>query len=94
MNYVNFSAIAGVISPAMAEISDLRQQVKGDSSKCINEKKFIRSKFSWQGNERKENALWAFLAKSQPSGARGAFSYGKSQVHQVIQYIQDQEDSP
>ncbi len=54
-------------------IADLMQQVKGDSSKWINEKKFIRSKFSWQEGY-------------------GAFSYGKSQVHQVIQYIQEQEN--
>jgi REP element-mobilizing transposase RayT len=54
-------------------IADLMQQVKGDSSKWINEKKFIRSKFSWQEGY-------------------GAFSYGKSQVHQVIKYIQEQEN--
>ncbi len=48
------------------------QQVKGDSSRWINEKKFIHSKFSWQEGY-------------------GAFSYGKSQVAQVIQYIQSQE---
>jgi len=54
-------------------ISDLMQQVKEDSSKWINERKFIRSKFSWQQGY-------------------GAFSYGKSQVHQVIQYIQTQEE--
>src|SRR5665213_2024309 len=54
-------------------ISDLMQQVKGDSSKWINEKKFIRSKFSWQEGY-------------------GAFSYGKSQVHQVIKNIQEQEN--
>jgi putative transposase len=53
-------------------ISDLMQKVKGDSSKWINEKKFIRSKFSWQEGY-------------------GAFSYGKSQTDQVIQYIQSQE---
>jgi REP element-mobilizing transposase RayT len=29
-------------------ISELMQQIKGDSSKWINEKKFIHSKFSWQ----------------------------------------------
>ena len=54
-------------------ISELMQQVKEDSSKWINKKKFIRSKFSWQEGY-------------------GAFSYGKSQVHQVIQYIQTQEE--
>ena len=54
-------------------ISDLMQQVKGDSSKWINEKKFIHSKFSWQGTERKENVLWTFLAKRQPAGERCFF---------------------
>ena len=29
-------------------ISELMQQIKGDSSKWVNEKKFIHSKFSWQ----------------------------------------------
>lgn len=29
-------------------LSELMQQIKGDSSRWINEKKFIRSKFSWQ----------------------------------------------
>ena len=53
-------------------ISDLMQMIKGDSSRWINEKKFIRGKFSWQEGY-------------------GAFSYGKSQVRQVIQYIQAQE---
>jgi hypothetical protein len=33
---------------ATQPISDLVQQVKGDSSKWINEKKIIHSKFSWQ----------------------------------------------
>ena len=54
-------------------MSETVRWLKGDSSKWINEKKIIRSKFSWQEGY-------------------GAFSYGKSQVHQVIQYIQDQED--
>ncbi len=30
-------------------LSDLMQDIKGSSSTWINEKKFIRSKFSWQG---------------------------------------------
>jgi putative transposase len=30
-------------------LSDLMQDVKGNSSKWINEKKFIREKFEWQG---------------------------------------------
>ena len=51
----------------------LMQQVKGDSSKWINEKKFVHGKFSWQEGY-------------------GAFSYSKSQVPQVIKYIQRQEE--
>jgi len=54
-------------------LSDLLQDIKGDSSQWINNRKFIRSKFSWQEGY-------------------GAFSYGKSQVPQVIQYIQRQEE--
>lgn len=53
-------------------ISDLLQNVKGDSSRWINEKKFVPGKFSWQEGY-------------------GAFSYGKSQVDKVIDYIRDQE---
>ena len=29
-------------------LSDLMQDIKGDSSKWVNEKKFIRARFSWQ----------------------------------------------
>lgn len=54
-------------------ISELMQMIKGDSSRWINEKKFIKSKFAWQQGY-------------------GAFSYGKSQVHQVIKYIHEQEE--
>ena len=54
-------------------LSVLMQQVKGDSSKWINEKKFVHGKFSWQEGY-------------------GAFSYSKSQVPQVIKYIQRQEE--
>jgi REP element-mobilizing transposase RayT len=53
-------------------LSDIMQQVKGDSSKWINEKQFLRNRFSWQEGY-------------------GAFSYSKSQVKQVIEYIQTQE---
>lgn len=53
-------------------LSDLMQDVKGDSSRWINEKKFVPGKFSWQEGY-------------------GAFSYGKSQVDKVIDYIRDQE---
>ena len=48
------------------------QAVKGDSSKWINDKKFVPGRFSWQEGY-------------------GAFSYSKSHVSNVIQYIQNQE---
>ena len=53
-------------------LSDLMQDVKGSSSKWINEKKFIKEKFEWQEEF-------------------GAFSYNKSQVSKVIEYVQNQE---
>ncbi len=53
-------------------ISDLMQDIKGDSSKWINEKKFVEGKFEWQEGYR-------------------AFSYGKSQIKDVINYIENQE---
>lgn len=54
-------------------LSDLLQDIKGDSSQWINKRKFINAKFSWQEGY-------------------GAFSYGKSQIPKVIQYIKDQEE--
>lgn len=48
------------------------QDVKGDSSKWINQKGFVKTRFSWQEGY-------------------GAFSYSKSQVESVIQYIRNQE---
>ena len=53
-------------------LSDLMQDVKGDSSKWINHKGFIIGKFSWQEGY-------------------GGFSYSKSQVDNVIDYIKRQE---
>ncbi len=53
-------------------ISDLMQDVKGSSSKWINEKRFSRTRFEWQDGY-------------------GAFSYGKSQIKDVIAYIENQE---
>lgn len=53
-------------------ISDLMQDVKGDSSKWINQKRFVKGKFSWQEGY-------------------GAFSYSKSHVDRVIDYIRNQE---
>ena len=53
-------------------VSDLMQDIKGSSSKWINEKKFLKVKFEWQEGY-------------------GAFSYAKSQVNTVINYIKNQE---
>jgi putative transposase len=52
-------------------ISDLAQDVKGDSSKWINQKRFVKGRFSWQEGF-------------------GAFSYSKSHVDNVIDYIKNQ----
>ena len=54
-------------------ISNLLQDIKGSSSKWINEKKFLKVKFEWQEGY-------------------GAFSYSKSHVNDVINYIQNQEN--
>jgi len=54
-------------------ISDLMQEIKANSSRWINEKKFLKVKFEWQEGY-------------------GAFSYSKSQVNQVIDYIFNQEN--
>lgn len=54
-------------------LSDLMQDIKGSSSKCINQKGFLKSKFSWQEGY-------------------GAFSYIKSHVDRVIDYIRNQEE--
>jgi len=53
-------------------LSDLVQDIKGSSSKWINERKFTRSKFAWQEGY-------------------GAFSYSRSHLLEVINYIQNQE---
>ena len=52
-------------------LSDLMQDIKGNSSKWINKKRFVNGKFSWQEGY-------------------GAFSYSKSEVPTVIQYIMNQ----
>ncbi len=54
-------------------LSDLMQDVKADSSKWINERGFVKGKFSWQEGY-------------------GAFSYSKSHVSKVIDYIRNQEE--
>ena len=53
-------------------LSDLMQDIKGDSSKWINKKGFVKGHFSWQEGY-------------------GGFSYSKSHVDHVIDYIRDQE---
>lgn len=54
-------------------ISDLMQDIKGSSSRWINEKRFTTGTFSWQEGY-------------------GAFSYCKSHVNSVIEYIMSQEN--
>jgi len=54
-------------------LSDLMQDIKGDSSKWINHNKFTLGKFSWQEGY-------------------GAFSYSKTQVTDVIAYIENQKN--
>jgi REP element-mobilizing transposase RayT len=53
-------------------LSDLMQDIKGDSSRWINENKFVPGKFSWQEGY-------------------GAFSYSKSQLSAVADYIENQK---
>jgi len=52
-------------------LSDLLQDIKGDSSKWINQNWFVLGHFSWQEGY-------------------GAFSYSKSQISNVIHYINNQ----
>jgi REP element-mobilizing transposase RayT len=53
-------------------LSDLMQDIKGDSSKWINNRGLIKGRFSWQEGY-------------------GAFSYNKSSVDRVIDYVKNQE---
>mgnify|MGYP002397359228 CR=1 FL=1 len=53
-------------------LSDLMQDIKGSSYKWINEKKFIRGKFTWQEGY-------------------GAFAYAKSDLSNVLRYIDNQK---
>jgi putative transposase len=53
-------------------LSHLMQDIKGSSSRWINEKHFVNGRFEWQQGF-------------------GAFSYGRSQMANVISYIQNQE---
>ena len=54
-------------------LSELMQDIKGDSSGGINEKRYLKGKFSWQEGY-------------------AAFSYSKSQLPKVINYIEKQEE--
>ena len=54
-------------------LSDLMQDIKGDSSRWINENRFVNGKFSWQEGF-------------------GGFSYSKSQISAVANYIEKQEE--
>jgi REP element-mobilizing transposase RayT len=56
----------------MQSLSDLMKTVKSNSSKWINDNKFVPGYFSWQEGF-------------------SAFSYSKSQISSVINYIQNQE---
>lgn len=53
-------------------LSDLMQDIKGSSSKWINENRFVAGNFQWQEGY-------------------GAFSYGKSQLPGLIEYVKNQE---
>lgn len=53
-------------------IADLMKLVKNNSSKWINEKKFLKVQFEWQEGY-------------------GAFSYSKTDLKNIINYIQNQE---
>ena len=59
------------LSPSV-NLSDLVRDIKAISSHFINEKHWIKGKFSWQTGY-------------------GAFSYSKSQMNNVVQYIINQE---
>lgn len=54
-------------------MSELMRDVKANSSRWINEKGFLKSRFEWQEGY-------------------GAFSYAKSNVSSVIQYIARQKE--
>jgi hypothetical protein len=54
-------------------LSDLMQDIKGSSSRWINENGLVKQKFSWQQGY-------------------GAFSYSKSNLSNVIQYIRKQKE--
>jgi putative transposase len=53
-------------------LPDLLRDIKSNTSKFINDKKWLPCRFNWQEGY-------------------GAFSYGQSQINNVIQYINTQE---
>lgn len=54
-------------------ISDLLQDIKGSSSKWINDNKLVKGKFQWQEGY-------------------AAFSYSKSALPKLIEYVKNQEE--
>lgn len=54
-------------------LSDLMQDIKGNSSTWINSNRLVSGKFQWQESY-------------------AAFSYGKSQLPKLIEYVKNQED--
>jgi len=63
--------IAVGMRPAQS-LSDLMQDIKGSSSKWINDNNLIKGKFQWQEGY-------------------GAFSYNKSSLLKLIEYIKNQQ---
>ena len=55
------------------KISDFVREIKANSSRFINEEKWLNGKFNWQEGY-------------------GAFSYSKSQIDKVVNYILNQEE--
>jgi putative transposase len=55
------------------KISDFVRDIKANSSRFINERKWLVGKFNWQEDY-------------------GAFSYSKSQINKVVNYILNQEE--
>ena len=60
------------LKPALA-VSDILREIKNNSTNFINDKGFVRGKFSWQEGY-------------------GAFSYSKSQIPNVYDYILNQDE--
>lgn len=58
-------------SPSQS-LPDLLRDIKANTSKFINENKWLSGRFQWQEGY-------------------GAFSYGHSQINDVVQYINTQE---